>query len=127
MTNLGDIGWSSEDIKNKYEYTSSGHFFSKSTMQFFRSRLGDCRRLSPHLAAFITSEVNSENERRYTVRYAWIEKSEDGFDKVKIATCGEFHKLSLGKAKKQLASLSATSVAKELDLDPAIYCGDPRN
>lgn len=44
-----------------------GHFFSKGTMRFFKSRIGAHMRTGEVLL-FITSEVTPEGRRRWTVR-----------------------------------------------------------
>ena len=96
------MAWSSEELKSLYEHTSSGHWFDKDTMRFFKSRLTEnFRRLDDETALFITTEKAPFAEsRRASVRIARLVKA-DNFRgiKVQIDTVGDFNALTLSRAK----------------------------
>lgn len=107
------IAWSSPELVNQYQYLSSGHFFDKDTMRFFKSRVTDnYERISDTLALFITTEQGpcADSKRRATIRkaslVAFIRES-DGREcyKIKIDTVDQFNALSLQAAKKALKVL----------------------
>ena len=57
------------DIKNKYkEINPEGHWFDKSTMEFFKSKLPEYGFLHKERLFFISSESAPESIRKYTVR-----------------------------------------------------------
>ena len=107
--------WSIEELKSDYEYTSQGHWFSKYTMRFFKTRLtGNFREICPHVYGFISTEQGptTGSPRRATVRIAKVTPSADmfcGYD-ITIETYGEFNKLTLPKARALLASLTEKDV-----------------
>lgn len=98
-----------------YKDTSSGHFFDKDTMRFFKSKgLGDFKKLDDKTALFITSETSLSGVKAYTVRLAQIKDNlRDGGDlvsKVEIETLGEFHQLT-----KYMAQKILNNYKKDLD------------
>lgn len=101
--------YTSHDLKNYYNYTSSGHFFDKDTMRFFNSSLtSHFKRLNNLECLFITSERQGTNPRYYTVRRAIIVNKyeySDTLKKVNIDTLGEFNTLTLAQAKKLMNSM----------------------
>lgn len=101
--------YGTDELIDLYNRTSSGHFFDRDTMRFFKSRVtGYFRRLSDTEALFITTERGplATSKRMATVRRATIVNStrEDGalVSKFEIETVGEFNAVSLYKAKKYL-------------------------
>lgn len=98
------------DLKNLYESTDSGYWFSPDTMRFFKSRLTDnFKRLDEKTAVFISTEkFNADSPRLATVRIATIENG-----KVSINTHGEFYKMTLGKAKRRLEEITLDSLNQE--------------
>ena len=89
------IAYSSSELIDQYNRTSSGHFFDKNTMRFFKSKVtSEYRRLDDNSALFITSEVNPSGEKRWSLRLAKIVNKCDYTDSIKkidIDTVGEFH------------------------------------
>lgn len=92
--------WTVTELQNLYEDTSSGHWFDKDTMRFFKTRLpGDFRRLDDKTALFISTEQGpmDGSKRRATVRIATIVDQEreggDMVSKVEIETLGDFNQL----------------------------------
>ena len=85
------------DLKHTSEVLG-GYFFSKDTIQFFKSRI------LPHLYVtdatsgyFVTSEQSDNDPREYNVRsYAVIadrrESDNREFDRISILTVGDSHK-----------------------------------
>jgi hypothetical protein len=94
------MAYNVSQLINDYECTSSGHFFKKDTMRFFKSKvLGEFKRLDDRNALFITSEVNPSGNKAYTIRHATMSNKYEYSDtlmKIDIDTVGEFH--SLGKS-----------------------------
>lgn len=106
------IAWNSKELVDQYQYLSSGHFFDKDTMRFFNSRLTEnYRRLSDTEALFITTERAPHDDNRHaTIRRAKLVKyirESDGREcqKIEIETVGEFNKLTLAQAKRELKKL----------------------
>lgn len=106
------MGHSSLALVKLYNETNSGHFFDKSTMKFFKSRVsGEFKRIDDKTAYFITTEQGpvSGSKRLATVRKATIEdfRRDDGrlISKVNIETVGEFNRLTMSQAKKVLRGL----------------------
>lgn len=102
------IAWSSQELVNQYKYLSSGHFFDKDTMRFFNSRITEnYKRVSDTVAYFITTERAPNGKRKATIRKAELVqyiRASDGFakEKIEINTVGEFNKLTLAQAKREL-------------------------
>lgn len=99
------IAYSTEELKNQYISTSSGHWFDKGTMKFFRSRLTtNYRRLNDTTALFITTERGPFGPRKANLRKAELVKyiREDNriCYKIKIDTISPFNELTLYQAKK---------------------------
>lgn len=98
------------DLISDYEKTSSGHFFDKSTMKFFKSKItSEFRRLSDSECLFITSERFENNSRNYTLRKAaynsTIREDKDIVTKIIIKTIGDFNCMTLNRAKKEIMKL----------------------
>jgi hypothetical protein len=101
--------WSTSELVTLYQRLSSGHFFDKDTMRFFKSRLTEnFKRLSDTEALFITTErFDHTTPRRATIRRASLVKSDTWYGvKIKIETVGEFNKLTLSQAKNLLKKMS---------------------
>jgi len=113
------IAWTIESFIKQYNSLSSGHFFDKDTMRFFKSRItGDYKRLNDKEALFITTEVKCANKcgpcadsiRKRAIRRAKLEiyicKS-DGrqWERIDITTEGEFNKMSLDQAKRTMSKI----------------------
>lgn len=95
--------WSIEDLQRDYEYTSSGHFFSKNTMRFFASRLtSNFKQIDSTRYLFITSEKKSFNDctRVFTLRIAEQVIDSDKFHgyRYSINTVDEYYQLTRSKA-----------------------------
>lgn len=104
--------YSSEELVNLYNNTSSGHYFDRDTMRFFKSRVtSNFKRVDDNTAFFITTEKApcGDAKRLATVRKATIVNStrQDGdlVSKVEIETVDDFNKLSLYRAKTLLKGL----------------------
>lgn len=96
-----------EDLIRLYEETSSGFFFSKDTMRFFKSRVtSNFRRIDDKRALFITTEQCANKQRMATIRIAELVDyaREDGrtCHKIQISTSPQngFNKLTLAQAKR---------------------------
>lgn len=109
---MNTIAWGTKELANQYQYLSSGHWFDKDTMRFFKSRLTDnYQRLSDTEALFITTERGPDDVRRATIRRAKLVKyvrESDGreCEKITIDTVGEFNKLTLAQAKRKMKGYS---------------------
>lgn len=111
------IAYSSEDLVRQYIQTSSGHFFNKDTMRFFRSRMtSNYRRLSDTQALFITTEQGptSDCKRLATVRMATLTeyiRESDGrlCHKITIETVGDFNQMTLARAKTAMNNFEVQS------------------
>jgi hypothetical protein len=105
------IAWSSTELVDQYNYFSSGHFFDKDTMRFFKSRVtSNYRRLNDNEAFFITTEKHDGAPRYATLRKAILVsyiREKDGREchKIKIETIGQFNKMSLPKAIREMNKL----------------------
>jgi hypothetical protein len=109
---MQNIAWSTKELVNQYNYTSSGHFFDRDTMRFFNSRVTEqYKRLSDTEALFITTErAPHATKRCATIRRARLTvytRESDGrvCQKIEIDTVGEFNALTLDKAKRMLKTL----------------------
>jgi hypothetical protein len=82
----------------EFQHYYNGHFFDKETMRFFKSRIGE-EFLTENFILFITSEQNTPNARKYSLRVATRH-----VDKIRqnksIKTLGAFNVLSSYQAKK---------------------------
>ena len=78
------------------------HFFDKSTMKFFKSRILSSYNNTSKRVVFITSEINPSGKKAFTVRVA---------DKKKglIRTVGNFHSIS-SKARAEKALRRITNL-----------------
>lgn len=118
MSTIKSIAWSTEELQRQYEYTSSGHWFDKDTMRFFRSRLtSNYVRFNDEMAAFITTEQgpSSDCKRKATIRTARLvqsvrESDQRPITKVQIGTYGEFNTRTLAQAKYKLERLTVGEV-----------------
>jgi hypothetical protein len=105
------IAWDSNELVNQYNYLSSGNFFDKNTIRFFKSRVTiNYKRLSDNEALFITTEKCSSEIRAATVRRATLVeyvRESDGHQKQKIVieTVGEFNRMTLAQAKREMNKL----------------------
>lgn len=107
------IAYGSDELVTQYNYLSSGHFFDKDTMRFFKSRItGNYRRLSDTEALFITTERGpvEASKRLATIRRATLvtyirESDKRECQKIIIDTEGEFNTLSLAQAKRIMAKI----------------------
>jgi DNA replication protein DnaD len=95
----------SRDLVDLYNHTSSGHFFDKDTMRFFKSRLTDnFKRIDDKNAYFITTEKGpmETSKRMATIRKATIvdviRDNGNMISKIEIDTVGDFNKLTLARA-----------------------------
>jgi len=108
---MQSIAWSSTELENQYNYLSSGHWFDKSTMNFFKSRVtGNYKRIDDNNAFFITTEKGPSGVRNATIRRAELVKyirESDGREcfKITINSHSEFNQLTLAQAKRQLTKL----------------------
>ncbi len=108
---MSTIAWNSKELIDQYNYLSSGHFFDRDTIRFFKSRITDnYRRLSDTEALFITTEKGPDNVRKATIRRAKLIKytrESDGreCEKITIDTVGEFNTLTLAQAKRMIVKL----------------------
>lgn len=108
------MAWSSEQLVQMYNYLSSGHYFDKDTMRFFKSRVtSNFRRVDDYTALFITTEQAPNRPRRATVRLAKLveftrESDQRLCQKIEIETVGEFNSLSLYQAKKLMEGWNAS-------------------
>ena len=84
-------------IREYYEIKPGGHWFSKDTMRFFKSRLPDYAYLKGNNAYFITSESDfSGSNRLYSIR-------EFNRNTGQIETIGEFNSMTKTEARRELA------------------------
>ncbi len=106
------IAQSSQELIDQYNNLSSGHYFDKDTMRFFRSRVtGNYRRIDDNTALFITTEKGPGDDarRKATVRLAKLVKYVRESDKrecykITINTVGDFNRMSLVIAKRFMNS-----------------------
>lgn len=86
-----------DDVKETYNSKTMGHWFSKDTMRFFKSRLSETAYLCNDHYYFISSEKSGyDSPRRYSVR------SMD--NDCNISTIGEFQEFAtLREARSDLA------------------------
>ena len=100
--------YSTEELIHLYNDTSSGHFFDRSAMRFFKSRItGHFKRTDDKTAYFITTERGPlDSKRMATLRRATIEDftGDDGVTRSKIVidTMIGFNRLTMYQAKKAL-------------------------
>lgn len=87
----------------------TGHFFERSSMRFFNSRVSD--RVYPtygHTGTyFVTSERNDDYGRYYTIRRAYWTLDENGRDKCELTTVGEFQQYGTARTAHKYAKLLA--------------------
>ena len=114
MSTIKSIAWNTEELAKQYEYTSSGHWFDKDTMRFFRTKLtSNYVRFNDEMAAFVTTEQGPSPtcKRKATIRTARLvqnvrESDQRPITKVVIHTHGEFNSMSLAQAKYKLEKLT---------------------
>ncbi len=101
--------YSTEELIHLYNDTASGHFFDRSAMRFFNSRItGHFKRIDDKKAYFITTERGPalDSKRMATLRRATIEDftGDDGVTRSKIVidTMIGFNQLTMYQAKKAL-------------------------
>lgn len=81
--------YSVEDFRRLYEHYSCGHWFSKDTMRFFKTKiLEGQQKIIGDSIYFITSEVNPSEVKAFTIRRGYI----DG-DSLSVETVGDFHSI----------------------------------
>ena len=89
------IAYDIDQLIKDYEWTSSGHFFSESTMKFFKSRTTNLyKRINDNNAYFVTTEKKCFNDdtRVFTLRKATLFINDDNRPKIKIETVQTFDK-----------------------------------
>lgn len=100
------IPWNIEHLVQDYNYTSSGHFFDRDTMRFFKSRLtSHYKRVSNRKAYFVTTEKRcfDDNTRVASVRCVTLNEDKNGYGRrYSIETVEGLHGVSLYTAKKYL-------------------------
>lgn len=105
--------WNIQDLKDLYQYTSSGHWFDADSMRFFKTRLtSHFKRLDDNSALFVTTEKGPNGERKASVRLAKLidyTRDMDGREctLVSILTVGDFNTLTLAQAKTVLKNYGA--------------------
>jgi len=92
------------------EMTASGsHWWDRSTLQFFRCRVGEQVYQGPGGIYFVTSETNGTDPRRYTVRqYHPSTKSVD--------TVGEFCSMTRARAHSRAKALAEITLQEQFDI-----------
>lgn len=111
MNNTISIAFDSRELINQYQHLSSGHFFDRSTMRFFDSRVtSNYRRLDEKTALFITTEKMPDGNRKATIRRAEIveyKRESDGrcCHKIVIKSVSEFNTMTLEQAKRVMRNL----------------------
>lgn len=105
------IAWDSNELITQYNNLSSGHFFDKDTMRFFKSRVTEnYRRLNDTEALFITTEKGPSGKRLATIRHAVLKdyiREPDGRKcyKISIQTLGDFNQITLAQAKREMQKI----------------------
>ncbi len=110
LIHLNQPIYSIDDLKYNYERTSQGHWFEKSGMKFFRTKLtSHFRKVNDYTFLFVTTEqfVSSRGEsspRMATLRLCTIEidKSRHCGYKMNIETIGDFNSMSISQAKTKM-------------------------
>ena len=100
--------YSVEDIKRDYEHRSHGHFFDKSAMRFFRSRLtSHFKKISDTEYLFITTEQAPHDVRRANVRKCTVTIDPSKFCgyRLNIDTYGLFNYYTVYQARKFMNSI----------------------
>ena len=70
--------YTTKDLVDDYQRTSSGHFFDKGAMRFFNSRVQGFLRGDGSQAYFVTSERYDKNAKRmFTIRQVTRKKSDN--------------------------------------------------
>lgn len=96
--------WNIDHLVHDYKYTSSGHFFDRDTMRFFKSRLtSHYKRVSDCKAYFVTTEKRcfEDNTRVASVRSVTLKPEKNGYGrKYSIETVEGLHGVTLYMAKK---------------------------
>ena len=104
------IPWNIDDLVREYQYTSSGHFFDRDTMQFFKSRLtSHYKRVSDRKAYFVTTEKRcfDDHTRVASVRCVTLSEDKNGYGrKYSIETVEGFDGVTLHTAKKYLHTVN---------------------
>lgn len=102
--------YSVEDLKRVYERTSQGHWFEKSTMQFFQTRLtSHFRIVNEKEFLFVTTEKGPSGIRKASLRRCTIEASTEkhcGY-KMQIETVGDFNSMTIYQAKKLMMEVGS--------------------
>lgn len=119
--NLHTMPYTSTDLVNLYQNTSSGHYFDKETMRFFKSRVtSNFRRLDDTNALFITTECGPApgSKRLATIRHAKIVeyvREGDGriCQRIEIKSVGTFNIMTLYYAKQVMQSIPLHALKTE--------------
>ena len=105
------IPYDIDSLVTDYKFTSSGHFFDRDTMRFFKSRLtSHYKRVSDFEAYFVTTEKRcfDDHTRVASVRRVTMYETDDnGYKrrKYRIETVDGLHGVSLYTAKKYLTTI----------------------
>jgi len=85
-------------IEYKNRTNGSGHWFDPDTMRFFKSRIGETRRMPDGTWYFVSSEKPPHGPRMFSVRKMELDGD--------INTIGEFCSMTSYQAKKKLRELA---------------------
>ncbi len=104
------IPWNIAHLVQDYNYTSSGHFFDRDTMRFFKSRLtSHYKRVSDRKAYFVTTEKRcfEDNTRVASVRCVTLTEDKNGYGRrYSIDTVEGLDGVTLYTAKKYLQTVN---------------------
>ncbi len=104
---MESITQSVECLKRLYsERRPDGHWFDRSTMQFFKSRIGSIVQVG-QVWLFVSSEKSPSNPRAYTIR----RMSETG----DIGTVGDFNAMTRSQAVTALRHAVADELSRQTD------------
>lgn len=87
------IAWDIDQLVKDYKWTSSGHFFDKDTMRFFKSKTTSMyKRIDDTTAYFVTTEKKcfDDETRVFNLRKATLRKNDNGFYKINIESIGTY-------------------------------------
>lgn len=108
LSNTSGI-YSIRDLEQHYQKLTKGHWFSKSTLRFFNSRLSEKLHYGKRCIYFVSSEAAPmpPNPRRYSVRRYNTETGD-------ISTMGEFQQYKSSQAANTAAQALASAESEEL-------------
>lgn len=102
--------YSAECIKDKYIYTSQGHWFNPDTMRFFGTRLtSGFKKIDDQNYLFITSDKDFQGKRKRSVRHLKMTVNPNkfcGYD-MAINTVKGYFNVNVYQAEKALKELTA--------------------